>query len=406
MTELRTQVGEIDRTINQEFVFARLCTAFAILALTIACVGLYATMAYGVARRTSEIGLRMALGAGRQAVTWMILREVCALAAVGLAIAVPAALANRRPAPRITARGSASPISLANRRRPAENRLADSGLSLMKSHVPTLPRVVLLTAAMWVGVAVTAAAQSNPIQIENAKPGTTDWLLTKVARHDDELYELGWHRRRGIEAYASHTSVTSGDTLDVHISTYPASRYSVSIYRMGYYGGAGGRLMRTVGPLQGTTEATPGDGNRKLIECSWKVGFSLEIPHDWLSGVYLGKLSTIPDPAGQYLDLEVASEAYVIFVVRDNRKADLLFQTSDMTWLAYNRWPQWRSMYDLGEAPWGASDSKVGYDVGFDRPYALYWNGYPAGFSSADQRVRRVPDDGVPAGVLARERRL
>jgi hypothetical protein len=132
-------------------------------------------------------------------------------------------------------------------------------------------------------------------------------------------------------AYASHTSVTSGDTLDVHISTYPASKYSVSIYRMGYYGGAGGRLMRTIGPLQGTTEATPGDGNRNLIECNWKVGFSLEIPQDWLSGVYLGKLSTIPEPAGQYLDLELASEAYVIFVVRDNRKADLLFQTSDMT---------------------------------------------------------------------------
>jgi predicted permease len=94
VTELRTQVGEIDRTINQEIVFARLCTAFAILALTIACVGLYATMAYAVARRTSEIGLRMALGAGRQAVTWMVLREVCAVAAAGLAIAVPTALAS------------------------------------------------------------------------------------------------------------------------------------------------------------------------------------------------------------------------------------------------------------------------------------------------------------------------
>src|SRR4029453_17168764 len=94
VTSIKTQAADIDQTINQEVVFARLCSAFAILALTIACVGLYATMAYGVARRTSEIGLRMALGAGRQAVTWMILREVCALAAVGLAIAVPAALAS------------------------------------------------------------------------------------------------------------------------------------------------------------------------------------------------------------------------------------------------------------------------------------------------------------------------
>ena len=70
--------------------------AFAILALMIACVGLYATMAYAVARRTSEIGLRMALGAGRGTVIWMVLREVCVLAAVGLAIGVPTALATSR----------------------------------------------------------------------------------------------------------------------------------------------------------------------------------------------------------------------------------------------------------------------------------------------------------------------
>ena len=96
VTELRTQVAEIDQTINQEIVFARLCSAFAVLALTIACVGLYATMAYVVARRTSEIGIRMALGAAERTVTWMVLREVCALTVLGLAIAVPTALATSR----------------------------------------------------------------------------------------------------------------------------------------------------------------------------------------------------------------------------------------------------------------------------------------------------------------------
>src|SRR4051812_25653135 len=96
VTNLRTQAADIDQTINQEIVFARLCTAFAILALMIACVGLYATMAYAVARRTSEIGLRLALGAGRGAVIWMMLRDVCVLAIVGLAIAVPTAAATSR----------------------------------------------------------------------------------------------------------------------------------------------------------------------------------------------------------------------------------------------------------------------------------------------------------------------
>jgi macrolide transport system ATP-binding/permease protein len=91
ITNLKTQAADIDQTINQEIVFARLCSAFAVLALTIACVGLYATTAYAVARRTREIGLRMALGAGRWAVTWAVLRDICVLAAVGLAIALPVA---------------------------------------------------------------------------------------------------------------------------------------------------------------------------------------------------------------------------------------------------------------------------------------------------------------------------
>jgi predicted permease len=92
VTNLRTQAGEIDETINQEIVFARLCTGFAIIALVIASVGLYGTTAYAVARRTSEIGIRMALGARREKVVLMVLREVIVLAALGLAIGAPLAL--------------------------------------------------------------------------------------------------------------------------------------------------------------------------------------------------------------------------------------------------------------------------------------------------------------------------
>jgi predicted permease len=93
ITDIRTQVEDINQTINQEIVFAKLCTAFAVLALIIACVGLYGTVSYNVARRTSEIGIRMALGAQRTAVVWMVLSEVCVLAAVGLMLSVPAAFA-------------------------------------------------------------------------------------------------------------------------------------------------------------------------------------------------------------------------------------------------------------------------------------------------------------------------
>jgi predicted permease len=96
VTNLKTQAADINQTITQEIVFARLCSMFAVLALTIACVGLYATMAYAVARRTNEIGLRLALGANRRAVIWMMLRDVCVLAVVGLMIAIPTAVATSR----------------------------------------------------------------------------------------------------------------------------------------------------------------------------------------------------------------------------------------------------------------------------------------------------------------------
>ena len=93
LMEVKTQRALIDGQINQEIAFARLCTAAAVLALTIACVGLYGSMSYSVVRRTSEIGVRMALGARRATVVWMVLRDVLGLAAIGLAISVPAALA-------------------------------------------------------------------------------------------------------------------------------------------------------------------------------------------------------------------------------------------------------------------------------------------------------------------------
>ncbi len=92
VTNLKTQAAQIDQTMNQEIILARLCTAFALLALLIACIGLYGTMAYTVARRTGEIGIRMTLGAQRGTVVWMALRQAFVLAMAGLAIGVPTAL--------------------------------------------------------------------------------------------------------------------------------------------------------------------------------------------------------------------------------------------------------------------------------------------------------------------------
>ncbi len=96
VADLGTQVRYIDSTIAPERTFANLCTCFALLALLIACVGLYGTMAYTVARRTNEIGIRIALGAQRGRVVWMVLREVLALLWIGVAIGLSIAWESAR----------------------------------------------------------------------------------------------------------------------------------------------------------------------------------------------------------------------------------------------------------------------------------------------------------------------
>jgi macrolide transport system ATP-binding/permease protein len=96
VADLTTQVHQIQSTIAPERTFAALCACFGSLALLIACVGLYGTMAYSVARRTGEIGVRIALGAQRAGVIWTVLREVLALSLIGLAIGLAIAWESAR----------------------------------------------------------------------------------------------------------------------------------------------------------------------------------------------------------------------------------------------------------------------------------------------------------------------
>ncbi len=90
---LRTQV---DQTLVRERTIAALAILFGLLALGLTCVGLYGVIAYAAARRTSEIGVRIALGATRAAVIWMILRETLAMLLLGAIFGVPATLAVMR----------------------------------------------------------------------------------------------------------------------------------------------------------------------------------------------------------------------------------------------------------------------------------------------------------------------
>ena len=195
--------------------------------------------------------------------------------------------------------------------------------------------------------------KNNPITLENKKEGTTDWQLTRI-RPDNDLYRTSF-----IEGYCSKQSIKAGERLDIMVSTSPVQKYRIDIYRTGYYSGTGGRLVHTIGPLTGKQQSTPSPGEKNIHECSWEVSASLTISETWLSGVYLGKLMTLPQNEN-----EPYWESYIIFIVKDDRPVDILFQCSDNTWQAYNRWPNNYSIYTHPkgvQGPWAA--------VSFDRPY-------------------------------------
>jgi hypothetical protein len=200
------------------------------------------------------------------------------------------------------------------------------------------------------GFSSTETQKSGLIAAENKKPGTTDWQLTFIKSEQ--------FRSKLIEGYCSKTSVRSGESLDIFLNAASQTDISIDIYRMGYYGGKGGRFVKKLGPFPVSPQVVPPIAENRLRQCEWeKSATSLKIPQDWLSGVYLGKLSC---STHRY-------ESYIIFIVRDDRKADVMFQTSDNTWQAYNKWPDTFSLYD-SDPPQQSLSGRTW--VSYNRPYA------------------------------------
>lgn len=196
----------------------------------------------------------------------------------------------------------------------------------------------------------------NLITKENSFEGATDWQLTRVRLDADGI------RSPFIEGYCSKQSVQAGEELQVMVSTNPAARFEIEIFRMGYYGGRGARLMKLLGPFEGIKQPDAPISENRLRECDWEASVKFTIPEDWISGVYLGRLTTLPESSD-----EPYWQSYVIFIVRDNRPADIIFQCSDNTWQAYNKWPNDWSLYT---DPRGAH--AAGVKASFNRPYGKY----------------------------------
>ncbi|HVW27172.1 MAG TPA: N,N-dimethylformamidase beta subunit family domain-containing protein [Polyangiaceae bacterium] len=188
----------------------------------------------------------------------------------------------------------------------------------------------------------------NPVAAENQQPGTIDWQITQAASNHE------------VEGYASTTSAAAGDVVTLFIDTSEAHTVRWELYRLGYYGGTGGRLMAVGDPISVSPQnVCPVDAVTGLIECTWNPSATVIVDPTWVSGQYLFKLVR-----------DDGFESYVPLVVREDahRHAPILYQSSVSTWQAYNLWGG-TSLY-ANVLPAGAvfTDRRA-TKVSFDRPY-------------------------------------
>src|SRR5204863_4259295 len=212
---------------------------------------------------------------------------------------------------------------------PSTYNVAVSGMSSSGTVLASIPAGVASDAAGNLNTASTSTDNSvtfapvSPTVLENQQPGSRNWSMFPVGI---PAADVG----KQIKGYASATSVNKGASITLYVTVNPAQQYTMEVYRMGWYQGLLGRLMQSVGPLQGVAQpACPVDSVTGLIECDWTASYTLAVPTSWTSGIYHAVLTN----AQSY-------QNYIIFVVRDDsRVAQLLYQQSVTTYQAYNNYP-------------------------------------------------------------------
>jgi hypothetical protein len=232
-------------------------------------------------------------------------------------------------------------------------------------------RALLRTAAGAVGAFAAhglflnrRADYANPIELENAKPGTFGWLSPYVdaqlrAHHTKQEGRREAGQAEGVdisalqrvEGYVDAPSVNTGEPISLRVRS-ALGAYQVSFLRMGFYGGAGAREVLRTPTINGVNYAIPSWDSNGMIECNWPVALT-QATTGWTSGYYLAAL--IPNSTG-------VAESYVPFVVRnDLGGAPILMQIPFTTYQAYNGWG--------GKNLYGGADGVRAKKVSFDRPY-------------------------------------
>jgi hypothetical protein len=254
---------------------------------------------------------------------------------------------------------------------PSTYNVAVSGMSSAGTVIASIAAGVVTDAAGNPSTASTSTDSSvsftfvSPVVLENQQLGSGNWQmwLRGIPPADDVNQQ--------IKGYASATSVNLGESITFYVTVNPAQQYTMDVYRMGWYQGLGGRLMQSIPPLQGVAQpACPVDATTGLIECNWTPSYTLTVPPNWTSGVFMVQLTN----AQGY-------QNYITFVVRDDaRVADILFQQSVATYQAYNNYPgdsaTGKSLYDFNS--YGANTvtgTPRAAKVSWNRPYTAQGTG-------------------------------
>jgi WD40 repeat protein len=215
----------------------------------------------------------------------------------------------------------------------------------------TFPSSTFNATNYWVDVVFTAEnpsdeclAPPNEIVAENCLVGNppSEWDVIGIG--DPTL-----------QGYATEISVDRGETVDFKIDT-TAADYRLDIYRIGYYGGLGARFIDTVTPSVALPQNQPAcndDPSTGLVDCgNWAVSASWSVPASATSGIYVARA----------VRTDTGGASHIVFVVRDDAGgSDLLFQTADTTWQAYNDFGG-NNLYQGGPA--GRA-----YKVSYNRPF-------------------------------------
>ncbi|WP_091073367.1 DUF4082 domain-containing protein [Microlunatus sagamiharensis] len=221
-----------------------------------------------------------------------------------------------------------------------------------------------------------AACTGNAVACENQLPGSTD---------DWDIFGAG---DDSIQGFATATSVNAGSRIDFKINT-DARAYSIKIYRLGWYQGAGARDITTIAPSVPLPQVQPpcaSDASTELYDCgTWGVSASWNVPSTSVSGVYIARL--IRSDGG---------DSHIPFVVRnDGNTSKALFQTSDSTWQAYNK-------YGGSDFYEGKANGRA-YKISYNRPYSTRGAAYGRDFLFSNEypMIRFLEQNGIDVSYVS-----